>query len=87
MDHPNISTRIKAIVDNLTNLAGKTQKEMNALIKTIEAKIIHNHNTVKNLSLDHMPTSQLKHLYEHHVVPNDLFFGHTEYQKYIGEKN
>ena len=53
----------------------------------IEAKIIHNHNTVKNLSLDHMPTSQLKHLYEHHVVPNDLFFGHTEYQKYIGEKN
>jgi len=86
MDHPNISTRIKAIVDNLSALAEKTQDEMNTLIKNIVPKIIHNHNTVKNLSLDHMPTEQLKYLYEHHIIPNDLFFGHTEYQKYIGEK-
>lgn len=85
MDHPNISTRIKAIADNLTNLSGKTKTEMDILIKTIEPKIIHNHNTVKNLSMDHMPTEELKHLYERHIIPNDLFFGWPEHQKHIGD--
>jgi len=85
MDHPNIGTRIKAITDNLIRLADKTKTEMDALVKTIETKIIHNHNTVKNLSLDHMPTDELKHLYERHIIPNDLFFGWPEHQKHIGD--
>ena len=86
MDHPNIGTRIKAITDNLIRLSNKTKTEMDALIKTIEPKIIHNHNTVKNLSMDHMPTEELKHLYERHIIPNDLFFGWPEHQKHIGDK-
>ena len=84
LDHPNLSTRINAIVTNLKILSNKSKQEMNHLIKSIESKLIHNHTKLKTLP-DPMPTKELQHLYDHNVIPNDLLFG-TRHMKYFGVK-
>lgn len=84
LDHPNLSTRINAIVTNLQRLSSKSKQEMNNLINTIEHKLIHNHKTLRTLP-DPMPTTDLQHLYDHNVIPNDLLFG-TPHMKYFGVK-
>ena len=73
IEQPTVQKRIKGIVENLHRLSQLSNKEMDSLIKTIEPKIQHNYQLFCNLPPEPLPTQELEWLWNHMLLPGDMW--------------
>ena len=87
LDQPSLRKRITGIANNLDRLSRMSKTQINDIIKSIEPTIIHNHNTVKTLDLGSiMPTPELQHLYDYHILILDQMMNQKDIFHNIGKK-